>query len=79
MEQFEKLFDDEILALLLEQSILYGRQNNRHGFTCCLSEMKSFLGILMFGRYHKLPQEEMCRSLDPDCSISIVREALTGQ
>ena len=78
----KKIFDDEFylfLAPLINLCILYARQNNRHRFTCCLSEIKSFLGVLMFSGYHKLPQEEMYLCLDPDCSTSVVRDALTRQ
>ena len=74
-----KLFDNELLALLIDLNILYARQNTRHRFTCCLSEMKSFFGVLMFSGNDKLSQEEMYLSLDPNCSTSIVREALTRQ
>ena len=41
--------------------------------------MKSFLSILMFSGYHKLPQEEMYWSLDLDCNTSIVHKALIRQ
>ena len=78
----KNFFDNEFylfLALLINVSILYARQNNRHRFTCCLSEIKSFLGVLMFSGNHKLPQEEMYLSLDPDCSTSVVHDALTRQ
>ena len=40
-----------------------------HEFTCTISEMKSFLGFLLFTGYHKLPQEKVYWSLDPDCKI----------
>ena len=82
IELCEKFFDNEFylfLALLINLSILYARQNNRHRFTCFLSEMKSFLGVLMFSGYHELPQKEMHWSLDPACSTSVVHDALTRQ
>ena len=41
--------------------------------------MKSFLGILMFSGYHKLPQGEMYWSLDLDRSTFIVCDELTRQ
>lgn len=78
-ELFEMYFDEELLKLLIDQSVLYAKQNNRHEFSCTIPEMKSFIGFLMFTGYHKLPQEEMYWSLDPDCNTPIVRQALTRQ
>ena len=41
--------------------------------------MKSFLGVLMFSEYHKLPQEEMYLSLDLNRSTFIVCDKVTRQ
>ena len=46
-----------------------------HEFTCTISEMKSFIGFLLFTGYHKLLQEKLYWSLDPDCNTAIVRQA----
>ena len=76
-EIFELIFDEEMLSLLMEQSILYARQNNRHDFSCTIAEMKTFIGFLLFTGYHKLPREDMYWSLDPDCNIHVVRNSLS--
>ena len=76
-EIFELIFDEEMLSLLMEQSILYARQNNRHDFSCTIAEMKTFIGFLLFTGYHKLPREDMYWSLDPDCNIYVVRNSLS--
>ena len=47
-EIFELFFDEEMLNLLIDQSVLYARQKNKHEFTCTISEMKSFIGFLLF-------------------------------
>ena len=75
---FEQCFDDEMLNLLIDPSVLYARQKNRHEFTCTISEMKSFIGLLFTG-YHKLSQEKLYWSLDPDCNTAIMRQALSRQ
>ena len=68
-----------MLNLLIDQSVLYAGQTNMHEFTCTISEIKSFIGFLLFNGYHKLPQEKLCWSLDPDCNTAIVRQALSRQ
>ena len=75
-EIFEFLFDEEVFNLLVEQSILYAKQNNRHDFSCTIADMKTFVGFLLFTGYHKLPREDMYWSLDPDCNTTIVRNSL---
>ena len=67
-----------MLNLLIDQSVLYARQN-MHEFTCTILETKSFIGFLLFTGYHKLPQEEWYWPLDPDCNTAIVRQALSRQ
>ena len=76
-EIFELIFDEEVLSLLMEQSIFYARQNNRHDFSCTIAEMKTFIGFLLFTGYHKLPREDMYWSLHPDCNIYVVRNSLS--
>ena len=76
-EMFELIFDEEVLSLLMKQSILYARQNNRHDFFCTIAEMKTFIGFLLFTGYHKLPREDMFWSLDPDCNVHVVRNSLS--
>ena len=68
-----------MLNLFIDQSVPYARQKNRHEFTCAISEMKSFIGFLLFTGYHKLSQEKLYWSLDSDFNTAIVRQALTRQ
>ena len=62
-----------MLNLLINQSVLHARQKNMHEFTCTLLESKSFIGFLLFTGYHKLPQEKLYWSLDPDCNTVVLR------
>ncbi|KAL3265714.1 hypothetical protein HHI36_009917 [Cryptolaemus montrouzieri] len=39
---FEKLFDQQMCNLIVEQSILYAGQNNRHGFQLDIESLKGF-------------------------------------
>ena len=62
-----------MLNLLIDQSVLHARQKNMHEFTCTISEMKSFIGFLLFTGYLEISQEKLYWSLDPDCNTAVVR------
>ena len=77
IELFSVVFENEIVSLLLEQSLFYAKQNNRHEFSSAVVEMKAFVGFLLFTGYDKLPREDMCWSLDADCNTTIILNAMT--
>ncbi|XP_030753599.1 piggyBac transposable element-derived protein 2-like [Sitophilus oryzae] len=74
---FEKLFDDNVFQLMIEQSIIYSRQKNNHDFFATMEEMKIFIGILLLSGYHKLPQQRMYWSLDEDLGVKIVSGSIS--
>lgn len=74
---FEKLFDQEVLEMLVDYSKLYASQKNNHTFTITVEELKTFLGILILSGYHTIPRERLYWSLDEDCNVSIVTKAMT--
>lgn len=63
---FEKLFDDDIVDMIVTNSKLYANQHNRHEFQLDSSDVKKFLGVLLLSGYHKLPREPMYWSFDED-------------
>ena len=65
--------------MIMEQSILYAQQQNRHDFAPKQFQLKRFIGFLIFSGYHKLPREDMYWENAEDCSIKIVTGALSRQ
>ena len=51
-ELFEPYFDEDLIKLLINESILYAQQSNRYDFSCTVPEMKSFIGFPLFTGYH---------------------------
>lgn len=68
-ELFEKIFDDEVLDQIVNQSNLYALQNNRHDYNLEKYQLKRFLGFLLFSGYHQLPREQMHWETYEDCSV----------
>ena len=77
VEIFERLFDDKILEIITEQSILYARQKNNQSFFVNKEELKVFIGVLLFSGYHRLPRERMYWSLDEDVSVPIINNSIS--
>ena len=78
MEMFEQLLSD-VLELMLQQTLTYALQKNDPQFTLELNKIKTFVGILLFSGYHKLPQQNMYWEQSPDAGIPLVYNAMTRQ
>nr|CAI5855414.1 unnamed protein product [Callosobruchus analis] len=74
---FEKLVDDKISGLIVEQSELYAHQKNNHAFSLTTDDLKQFLGILFFTGYHRLPRERSYWSLDEDLHVEVVSRCMS--
>nr|CAI5862745.1 unnamed protein product [Callosobruchus analis] len=74
---FEKLVDDKIIGLIVEQSELYAHQKNNHAFSLTTDDLKQFLGILFFTGYHRLPRERSYWSLDEDLHVEVVSRCMS--
>lgn len=74
---FEKFVDESVIQLIVDQTNLYARQKNNHNFSLSPLEAKTFIGILLFTGYHKLPQERMYWSLDEDLRIELVTKCMS--
>jgi hypothetical protein len=59
VEVFEKIFDGDVVSLIVEQSNLYSTQKNDHSFFVSKTDIRVFLGVLLLSRYHKLPRERL--------------------
>ena len=64
---------------MLQQTLTYTLQRNDPQFTLELNKIKTFVGILFFSGYHKLPQQNMYWEQSPDAGIPLVYNAMTRQ
>lgn len=74
---FEKIFDTNIIDLIVENSTLYANQNNRHNFSLDSKDLKRFFGILLLSGYMQLPSERAYWSLDEDLGVSLVPRTMS--
>lgn len=77
LEVFEKVFDNEVLDLIVHQSNLYSSQKNNHAFFVSRADIKLFIAILLFTGYHKLPRERLYWSLDDDTGVPFVANCMS--
>lgn len=78
VQTFERLFDDGVVKLIVDQSNLYASQNNNHSnFVLAEEELKIFIGVLLLSGYHKLPREPVYWSNDADLSVNLVASAIS--
>ena len=56
---FELFFDEDVLNLMCEHSVIYASQKGNHGFMIAPNEMKTFLGIILLSGYCVLPRRRI--------------------
>uniref|UniRef100_A0A0K0ELN5 DDE_Tnp_1_7 domain-containing protein n=1 Tax=Strongyloides stercoralis TaxID=6248 RepID=A0A0K0ELN5_STRER len=76
VEIYEKFLDDSTIKYIVEQTLLYAVQNNRHDFTVNEEEIRTFIAILFLSGYHQLPQERMYWCNEEDLGLEIVSKAM---
>lgn len=77
VQTFERLFDDEVVKLIVDQSNLYASQNNNPSFVLAEEELKIFIGILLRSGCYKLPREPVYWSNDADLLVKLVATAIS--
>lgn len=74
-EAFEKFFDDDVIALLVEETNRYAEQKNRSlGVT--EEEMKCVLGVLLLSGYVPVPRRRMLWEISEDCHNELVANSM---
>lgn len=77
-EIFEQLVTFEIFDHIVKESTRYAVQDkNQSVFSLSVEELKTFIGILIFSSYHKLPAERDYWSRDEDLGIELIKRAMT--
>ena len=77
-ELWSEIFDKDILEMMLQQTLLYGRRD--HGcfnFQLTKEELMQFLGILFLSGYHHVPAERDYWSSHSDLKVEIVSQTMT--
>nr|CAH7732289.1 unnamed protein product [Callosobruchus chinensis] len=76
VQVFEKFLDDSTIKYIVEQTIIYSAQDNRHDFSVTEEEIRIFIAILFLSGYHPIPQKRMYRCKDEDLGRDIVPTAM---
>nr|CAI5818011.1 unnamed protein product [Callosobruchus analis] len=69
--------DDEVIDLILDFSIKYAQDNNRHEFSLSKNELLNFIGILLFSGYHTLPHIQHYWSTEENKGIDLVKKCMS--
>nr|CAI5834682.1 unnamed protein product [Callosobruchus analis] len=77
LEIFFMFMDDEVIDLILDFSIKYAQDNNRHEFSLSKNELLNFIGILLFSGYHTLPHIQHYWSTEEDKGIDLVKKCMS--
>ena len=78
VEIFELLFNDTVIQHILSETLRYAHDvKNDPQFNLHESELKAFLGVLLYSGYCKLPSERMYWSEAPDSQHPIIRNAMS--
>ena len=77
LEIFFLFFDDEVVNLVLEFTLKYASDNNRHSFSLQKEELLGFVGILLLSGYHTLPQTRLYWSNDEDKGVDVVKNCMS--
>ena len=75
-ETFSELFDENLLMYIVKQTNLYASQKNDHSFHLTLSQLKSFIGILLLTGYNRLSQQHMYWESAMDSGVDMVKKCM---
>lgn len=73
---FECLFDERIIKMLVDYTNIYATQKNHEG-NVTVTEMKCFIGILLYSGYVVVPRRYMYWENASDCGMPIVFNSLS--
>lgn len=76
IDYFECMFDNDVIEMLVKYTNLYATQKNKDGNVSC-SEMRCFLGILLFSGYVVVPRRAMYWENATDCGMPMVFNAIS--
>ena len=74
VEVFEALFDEDVRKHIVQQSVIYASQNNRHDFLFSDDCLRKLIGFFLYTGYKSLPQEKLYWCEDEDIDDRFVRK-----
>ncbi|XP_076047359.1 uncharacterized protein LOC143028888 [Oratosquilla oratoria] len=78
LELFEKLMTPGIYEHIVKETVRYASScKNMCDFTFSVDELKTFIGILLFSGYHKVPSERDYWSSEEDLGVPIIQRAMS--
>lgn len=78
LELFEKMMTPSIYDHIVRETVRYASScKNMCDFTFSVDELKTFIGILLFSGYHKLPSERDYWSSEEDLGVPIIQRAMS--
>ena len=78
LELFEKLMNPSIYEHIVKETVRYASScKNMCDFTFSVDELKTFIGILLFSGYHKVPSERDYWSSEEDLGVPIIQRAMS--
>ena len=78
-ELFTLFFDDDILNIIVDNTVLYARQKNDHDFTVTVEQMRQFIGILIVSSFNTRPQERHYWEKDEIVRCSVVAKTMSRE
>lgn len=76
LQIFKKMFSDELLNKIVEETNLYASQN-KHNFSIEIDELQAFFGILVIMGFHHLPGMRMYWSYDPNFRVERIANIMS--
>ncbi|XP_055634280.1 piggyBac transposable element-derived protein 3-like [Toxorhynchites rutilus septentrionalis] len=76
LQLFLKLFDDEVISLIVRETNRYAGQQNST-FLLDIITLKRFIGILLLSGYHTLPNVNDYWSNEPSLGVPIVKQCMS--
>ena len=74
---FGVFFDDDVISMIVENSILYARSKGNNTFTTTPDELRAFLGILIVSGYNPAPRRHLYWARDADVHNEAISSAMT--
>lgn len=74
---WNEVFDENLVELLLSQTRLYARRDKGYpDFDIDEAELESFLGIILFSGYHRVPSERDYWSTQIDLKVDLIADTM---
>ena len=74
---FKLFFDDDVIDMIVNYSMMYAGSKGKHGFSVSIDEIRVFFAILLISGYSKVPRRRMYWSLESDIRNDAIAGVMT--